>query len=134
VRPSLPTPSSHSEHEFQPIPQESILFSTSEKIECANRSELTSRQDPESHQTHEEEEENISPTIEVATKEDSLARQTLEFETSEKRVPKGMLIIRETPAPEQESPLRYGDLVVVEYAEKKKIYKWPAIVFTLFPK
>ena len=27
-------------------------------------------------------------------------------------------------------PLQYGDLVVVEYAEKKKVHKWPAIVLT----
>ena len=28
-----------------------------------------------------------------------------------------------------DAPLQYGDLVVVDYDEKKKITKWPAIVF-----
>jgi hypothetical protein len=39
---------------------------------------------------------------------------------------------QETPAEEPTSspePLKYGDLVVVDYAEKKKVYKWPAIVY-----
>jgi len=31
-----------------------------------------------------------------------------------------------TPPPD--TPLSYGDLVVVDYAEKRKVYKWPAIV------
>jgi hypothetical protein len=31
-----------------------------------------------------------------------------------------------SPAPDE--PIKYGDLVVVDYAEKKKTYKWPAIV------
>ena len=29
---------------------------------------------------------------------------------------------------QEQEPLQYGDLVVVEYAERKKVYKWPAIV------
>jgi hypothetical protein len=28
----------------------------------------------------------------------------------------------------EDKPLQYGDLVMVDYAEKKKVYKWPAIV------
>jgi hypothetical protein len=32
----------------------------------------------------------------------------------------------------KEDSLKFGDLVVVDYAEKKKMYKWPAIVFLLF--
>lgn len=31
-------------------------------------------------------------------------------------------------------PLQYGDLVVVDYAEKRKVHKWPAIVFLLLTK
>lgn len=36
------------------------------------------------------------------------------------------------PTPQETSPelLQYGDLVVVDYAEKKKVYKWPAIVYS----
>jgi hypothetical protein len=34
--------------------------------------------------------------------------------------------MHQEPLPEE--PLKYGDLVVVDYAEKKKVYKWPAIV------
>jgi len=29
---------------------------------------------------------------------------------------------------QEDIPLKYGDLVVVDYAEKKKFHKWPAIV------
>lgn len=38
--------------------------------------------------------------------------------------------LREDTPPEK--PLGYGDLVVVDYAEKKKVYKWPAIVHRLW--
>jgi hypothetical protein len=34
-------------------------------------------------------------------------------------------------SPPPNTPLSYGDLVVVDYAEKRKVYKWPAIVRSL---
>jgi len=37
----------------------------------------------------------------------------------------------ETPTPPPPEPLKWGDLVVVDYAERKKVYKWPAIVLAL---
>jgi hypothetical protein len=45
--------------------------------------------------------------------------------------PKGTLplnpVIQETD-PHAPEPLKYGDIVVVDYLEKKKVHKWPAIV------
>jgi len=55
--------------------------------------------------------------------------ETWESTSVEKSEAESVPIPEVSPPPD--TPLSYGDLVVVDYAEKKKVYKWPAIVHSL---
>ena len=110
---------------------ECTTFSTVEK----DRQELEETttdtgQDPIVHET-----ENSSSVynvpeeseqVETAMTQDPGTRESTGFERSETE----HASMPEILFPE-DKPLEYGDLVVVDYAEKKKVYKWPAIVFPL---
>ena len=58
--------------------------------------------------------------IEDTSMEDSMQQEEISIEPPEETEEN-----QETPPPK---PLAYGDLVMVDYAEKRKTYKWPAIV------
>jgi len=69
-----------------------------------------------------------SEEVEAATMKEPETRESTSFEKSEAEpVP----IPEPEISPPPDTPLSYGDLVVVDYAEKKKVYKWPAIVRSL---
>lgn len=65
---------------------------------------------------------NLSPHEETSSQEKPQPKLNL---TSHQSDPETEL---HTP-----EPLKYGDLVVVDYAEKRKVHKWPAIVSHPFP-
>jgi hypothetical protein len=73
--------------------------------------------------------------MDVIPKEDSPTQEHIDC-FSKAEVVDCMTPMELTPREEEvrdiqdDTPLQYGDLVVVEYAEKKKVYKWPAIVLT----
>ena len=176
TRRTLPTPSSPSEVEYEPILKDSPIFSEKE-LGFANPTELSVRDEtprrestgfsvndaillrestvfstsdvivphrestgfssseilPHRESTGFSMNEELVPT-EVTEKEDTQTRENIEcFPESEVLdcVAPMELTPREEEVEEahEERPLRYGDLVVVDYAEKKKVYKWPAIVF-----
>ena len=70
-------------------------------------------------------EENIDCFLE----NDHIDRLTSMEMTPKAKTPPETLFEEPQEVEQQQIPLQYGDLVVVDYAEKKKIYKWPAIVF-----
>ena len=76
--------------------------------------------------------EEIMPT-EGTEKEDTPTQENVDC-LSKTQVVDSVTPMELTPREEEEHdiqedrPLQYGDLVVVDYAEKKKVHKWPAIV------
>ena len=189
TRPILPTPSSPSEAEYEPV-KDSPVFSE-KQLEFANPTELSVRSDTPQRESTEFFVIDVVPhregtgfsVNEVSHREstgfstsDVIVSHTesTEFSTSEiipQRESTGFSMIELMPVdvaekedtPTQENidcfsktevvdcmspmeltsreeeaqdiqehrPLQYGDLVVVDYAEKKKVYKWPAIVLPL---
>lgn len=184
-RPTLPTPFSPSEAEYEPLlvgsvkfsnlktgfanpidltmeddttPQESPTFSTTEKMEMeyvipmqlAMRDETPME---ECARFSTAEKEIQEPELGVtATREDTAAHEAQDFSSME-NLPEDSEAVDTTVikgpetqnnssfekyeaqlptipeiSPPPDTPLSYGDLVVVDYAEKKKSYKWPAIV------
>jgi hypothetical protein len=127
--------------------QESPIFSTNENLvaERENTGFSTNENILPLHQSTEfSVAEEIMPT-ELNEKEDSPQSKSMDYFSNSEHIecftPMKMTPRPETPqqAPQEEPqdiqkdeqqdiPLKYGDLVVVDYAEKKKVHKWPAIV------
>ena len=187
-RPTLPTPTSPSEVDYEPVlvgsvkfsniktgfanpidltmeddstPQESPTFSSTEKmeIEYVVPMQLTMRDDtpmgectrfstaenvaeeaevaetPKRQETTECETQDFSPIEELPQESEEVEATTIK--EPETRESTGFEKCEAEPVPTPEispppdTPLSYGDLVVVDYAEKKKVYKWPAIVYSL---
>ena len=187
-RPTLPTPASPSEVDYEPVlvgsvkfsniktgfanpidltmeddstQQESPTFSSTEKMEieyvapmqlimrddtpigeCARFStaenvteEAEIVETPKRQETTECETQDFSPIEELPQESEGAEATTIK--EPETRESTGFEKCEAEPVPTPEvspppdTPLSYGDLVVVDYAEKKKVYKWPAIVYSL---
>jgi hypothetical protein len=73
-----------------------------------------------------------SEFITTTTREGKVALESTALEKTECEPRTRQEISPTKPPLGEDKPLDYGDLVIVEYAEKKKAYKWPAIVLLLF--
>lgn len=111
--------------------RDSILFSPTEKVECVTLIEASPKLDtpPRENPPEPTSEKRRYLLHEDVTTTDNATLEQKAIASTEEKVeylnPAELITKEEKP---KDAPLQYGDLVIVEYAEKRKLYQWPAIV------
>jgi len=136
TRRSLPTPSSPSEAEYEAIHEDPRSATPVDRIECLVPMQLYKNPPEISTQLFETSKDgNVSMEVFEATLDEDMSSPPAEVVMSAKLVESihdesihDEIMPTEIASPVPDEPIKYGDLVVVDYAERKTTYKWPAIV------